>query len=86
MLESINILVEYNKQTEHLPVLVVSGAGPSLQGKDWMSKIWVNLGTMVSHDPSQYSRTATYATNTLHQVCHQTWLSVFVAKRRKRNL
>jgi len=44
ILGCISVKVEYNQQVERLPLLVVSGAGPNLLGKDWMAKLhWVQL-------------------------------------------
>ena len=46
ILGCISVKDEYNQQVEQLPLLVVSGAGPNLLGKDWMAKLrlhWVQL-------------------------------------------
>ena len=45
-MESFDVLVQYKQQSYNLPLLVVSGSGPSLIGRDWMSKIrfnWANI-------------------------------------------
>ena len=47
LLGSISVKVEYDQQVEQLPLLVVSGTGPSLLGKDWMAKLRLNWGQLL---------------------------------------
>ena len=35
----LNVCVEYKGQTTELPLLIVGGMGPSLQGRDWLYKL-----------------------------------------------
>ena len=55
-LGQVNVQVKYHGQKEQLPLLVVRGNGPSLLGKDWMTKIrldWGQLIHKVQKDPSE---------------------------------
>ena len=47
VLGSITIDVVYEGQNEKLPLLVVAGEGPSLLGKNWMTKIRLNWNKLV---------------------------------------
>jgi len=43
---STTVTVKYKEQTEQLPLVVTNGSGPSLLGRDWLTKIyldWINL-------------------------------------------
>ena len=56
ILGQVNVQVKYQGQEEQLPLLVVRGNGPSLLGKDWMTKIrldWGQLVHKIQRDPSE---------------------------------
>ena len=46
VLGSITVLVCHNQQRKHLPLLVVSGEGPSLLGRDWLAQLQLNWSTI----------------------------------------
>ncbi len=43
---AITVDVTYNDQTDILPLLVVEGTGPSLMGRDWLTKIRLDWGNI----------------------------------------
>ena len=43
---AITVDVTYNDQTDTLPLLVVEGTGPSLMGRDWLTKIRLDWGNI----------------------------------------
>ena len=45
----IQVVVEYQKQKETLNLLVVSGSGTTLMGRDWLDKIKLNWGEMLNN-------------------------------------
>jgi len=42
VLGQVNVIVKYNDQSLSLPVIVVSGTGPNLMGRDWLKHIKLN--------------------------------------------
>lgn len=48
ILGTIKVKVEYEKQRETLGLLVVAGPGPSLMGRDWLTKIRLNWAGMLN--------------------------------------
>ena len=53
VLGQVEVEVIYNNQSVKLPIVVVSGEGPSLFGRDWMMKIklnWKEIYTVAKDD------------------------------------
>lgn len=50
----VQVMVKYKDQQEKLKLHVVKGAGPSLLGRDWLSKLDIDLGSLnnLSTEPS----------------------------------
>ena len=49
----ITVDVKYNEQqVKHLPLLVVSGEGPSLLGRNWLCRIWLDWHNMCVLSPA----------------------------------
>ena len=48
----IEVAVEYQGQRDHLPLIVVSGAGPTLLGRDWLLHIRLDCSTLNHLDAS----------------------------------
>ena len=48
----ITVDVTYNDQTDTLPLLVVEGTGPSLMGRDWLTKIRLDWGNICNIQPN----------------------------------
>ena len=52
ILGSIEVLVQYQGQEEHLPLLVVAGTGPTLLGRDWLLKLRLDWSRLNHLDTS----------------------------------
>ena len=51
-----NVNIEYNGQTGEMPLEIVAGSGPTLFGRDWMSKISLDWGKIHQvHNAALYS-------------------------------
>ena len=48
VLGTIDVIVKYREKEVELSVLVVDGTGPNLLGRDWLSKLSINLGEVFS--------------------------------------
>ena len=52
VLGTMNAVVQYEQQTQELPLTVVAGDGPSLLGRDWLQHLtlnWKKINTVSKH-------------------------------------
>ena len=62
----LQVKVQYGEQTENLKLIVVSGRGPSLLGRDWMQKLrlhWQNIFHQISSPLTELSSLCTKYAN-----------------------
>lgn len=63
VLGCLNVNVEYEAQKAKLPLIVVKGSGPTLMGRDWLSRVrlnWANIHHV--HTPSLHSLLSRFST------------------------
>ena len=58
----LQIKVQYGEQTETLKLIVVSGRGPSLLGRDWMQKLRLHWQNIIHQNSSPLTEVSSLCT------------------------